>query len=195
MNTLADILSSRVKAEVFRLLFGVTDRELHSREIGRQSRLADATVRQELKKLLRIGIIQVRQDGNRNYYRANAQHPFYPDIRNLVLKTNGLVEVLRPALSDPGIQFAFVFGSVARGEEVAHSDVDLLVLGSVGFRQLARFLSGLGERIGREINSHVMTVEEFKRRKRTHNHFLMTVLAAPKLFVKGNEHEFETMGG
>src|SRR5882757_9394994 len=100
MNTLAELLSSRVRAEIFRLLFGLTVRELHVRELERQSGLADATVRQELKKLTRMGIVQARRDGNRTYYRASAQHPLYDDIRNLVIKTNGLADVLRDALGD-----------------------------------------------------------------------------------------------
>src|SRR5882724_4845740 len=129
MNVLAELLSSRVKAEVFRLLFGATQRELHVREIERQSRLADATVRQELKRLSRLGIVESRIDGNRTYYRANTRHPLYPDIRNLVLKTEGLVEVLREALVSPDIKLAFVFGSIAAGSEKAESDIDLMVIG------------------------------------------------------------------
>ena len=83
MNTLAEFLSSRSRAEILRLLFGPEGRELHVRELERQSGLADATIRQELKKLTRLGVIVARQDGNRTYYRANVEHPLYPDIRNL----------------------------------------------------------------------------------------------------------------
>jgi DNA-binding transcriptional ArsR family regulator len=87
MNTLADLLSSRVKAQIFRLLFGTLDQELHVREIERQSGLTIATVRQELKRLAGFGIVQARKDGNRVYYRANQQHLLYLEIHNLVLKT------------------------------------------------------------------------------------------------------------
>ncbi|MGA2138043.1 MAG: helix-turn-helix domain-containing protein [Verrucomicrobiia bacterium] len=195
MNTLAELLSSRVKAEIFRLLFGVQDQELHVREIERQSGLADATVRQELKRLVRLGLIEARRDGNRVYYRAQKQHPLSPEIHNLVLKTTGLVEVLRDALAHDDIRVAFVFGSLASGAERAHSDVDLMVIGSIGLRQLTKLLSGVSGRIGREVNPHIMTIGEFKKRQKTHDHFLTTVLAAPRLFVKGNKHELETMGG
>jgi DNA-binding transcriptional ArsR family regulator len=195
MNTLAELLSSRVKAETFRLLFSVPGRELHVREIERQSGLADATVRQELKRLARLGVVEVRRDGNRTYYRANARHPLYPDIRNLVLKTSGLVDVLREALAHPGIRLAFVFGSLANGSDKAHSDVDLFVIGSVTLRQLSRLLSRVSEKLGREINPHVFTVEEFTRLRNARDHFVSTVLRAPKLFVTGSEHELEAMGG
>lgn len=192
MNTLGELLSSRVKAEIFRLLFGAP-RELHVREIERQSGLADATVRQELKRLSRLGIVESRLDGNRTYYRANARHPLYPDIRNLVLKTDGLVEVLREALNSPNVELAFIFGSLAAGTEKAESDVDLIVIGTVSLRQLGKLLSGVAIQVGREINPHVFAPEEFVRRKKARDHFISTVLAAPKLFVIGNEDELTAM--
>src|SRR5215468_2273292 len=194
MNTLADLLSSRVKAEIFRLLFGAIPRELHMREIERQSGLADATVRQELKRLLRLGVVESRLDGNRTYYRANIRHPLYTDIRNLVLKTSGLVETIREALASPDIKLAFVFGSVAASAEKAESDIDLIVIGSLSLRQLSRLLSGVAARVGREINPHVLTVEEFRRRMKARDHFVSTVMTAPKWFVIGNEDDLTTMG-
>ncbi len=177
---LAELLSSRVKAEIFRLLFGVAPCELHVREIERQSGLADATVRQELRRLSRLGVVESRRDGNRTYYRANIRHPLYPDIRSLTLKTNGLVGVLREALAHPGIRLAFVFGSVAAGAEKAESDIDLMVIGAVSLRQLSKLLSGVSAKVGREINPHVFTVEEFVRRKKARDHFVSTVSGAPR---------------
>jgi DNA-binding transcriptional ArsR family regulator len=194
MNVLAEFLSSRVKAEVLRLLFGVGARELHVREIARQSGLADATVRQELRRLTRLGLIEARRDGNRTCYGANRRHPLYPDLRNLILKTSGLGDVLRQALSHPGIRLAFVFGSLASGTEKPQSDVDLLVIGTVGLRQLTRLLSGIGTTLGREINPHVMTAEEYVRRKKARDHFLTTVLREPRLFVIGDEDELAGVG-
>ncbi len=195
MSILAELLSSGVRAEIFRLLFGAADRELHVREIERRSGFADATVRQELKRLLRLRVIESRRDGNRTYYKANLGHPLYPDIRNLVLKTSGLIEVLSRALASPDIRLAFVFGSIAAGTENADSDVDLLVIGDVTLRRIGKMLSGVSEILWREINPHVFTVEEFTKRKRSGDHFINSVLKAPKLFVTGSEHELEAMGG
>jgi predicted nucleotidyltransferase len=195
MSTLAEILSSRVKAEVFRLLFGPNGTPLHLREIERQSGLAVGTVRQELERLTSLGLVQKTADGNRRLYAASREHPLYPDIRNLVLKTSGLADILHEALAgDKGIQIAFVFGSVARGEEQAHSDIDLMVIGSVGLRALTRRLSGVADQLGREINPHILGVDEFRRRKKEQEHFLSTVLGAPRIFVLGNDHELAAMG-
>jgi DNA-binding transcriptional ArsR family regulator len=194
MKLLASILSSKVRAEIFRLLFGLYEKELHVREIERQTGLSIGTVRQELQKLVGIELIISRRDGNRLYYRANNEHPLYPEIRNLVLKTSGLVEVLKRALDKEGVMVAFVFGSIAQNEQTAKSDLDLMVIGEVNLRILTSWLAGVSEEIGREINPHVMSVAEFKKRKESGEHFLGHVLESPKLFIIGNEGELEKMG-
>lgn len=194
MTLLPQILSSRVRAEIFRLLFGRRERELHVREIERRSGLSIGTVRQELQKLVQMELLSARRDGNRLYYRANKEHPLYPDICSLVTKTSGLVDVLKGALDKKGVRVAFVFGSIAEGQEGARSDVDLMVIGEVGLRTVSRWLSGISEQIDREINPHVMSVEELRKRIRSGEHFLGRVLQSRKLFVVGNENELEAMG-
>jgi predicted nucleotidyltransferase len=193
-NRLSELLSSRARAEIFRLLFGGTGEELHVREIERRSGLNDSTLRQELRKLIRLDLVQSRRDSNRVYYRAKIESPLYPEIRNLVLKTSGLSDVLKSALADRRIRVAFVFGSIARGEEKAGSDVDLMVIGQLGLRDLSRLLSGIEEKIGREVNPHVLREEEFGKRFREKEHFVSNVMETPKIFVIGSQRELEAMG-
>ena len=194
MNVLAEILSSKIRAEIFRLLFGTSAEELHMREIERRSGYAIGTIQTELKKLLRLDLVKKRKDGNRLYYRANKEHPLYPDIRSLVLKTIGLVDILKNALrQDSDISIAFVFGSIALHEETAGSDVDLMVIGKLGLRKLTGMLSGVPEHIGREINPYVLSVTEFVKRKTNREHFITQVLEAPKIFIIGNKNEIESM--
>jgi DNA-binding transcriptional ArsR family regulator len=194
MGTLSDILSSRVRAEIFSLLFGLDEKELHLREMARQAGLSLGTVRQDLQKLGKLDLVQTRRDGNRLYYRANTDHPLYPEIRKLVLKTSGLVEIFKKVLDREGIQVAFIFGSLASNKEKAASDVDLMVIGAVSLRRLSSWLAGASDQIGREINPHTMSVEEFRRRKQKGDHFLSHVLESPKLFIIGKEPDLESMG-
>lgn len=192
---LSEILSSRARAEIFRLLFSGTENEFHVREIQRRSALNDSTIRQELRKLVRLDLVQGREDSNRVYYRANKENPLYPDIRNLVLKTSGLVDILRSSLQGEPIRVAFVFGSIAQGEEKAGSDVDLLVIGNLGLRILSKMLSGVPEKVGREINPHILHESEFKKRVEEGEHFISSVMKSPKIFIIGTEHDIEAMGG
>ncbi|PIW61017.1 nucleotidyltransferase domain-containing protein [Shewanella sp. CG12_big_fil_rev_8_21_14_0_65_47_15] len=194
MDTLSEILSSRSRAQIFKLLFGGTENELHVREIQRRSGLNDSTLRQELRKLVRLDLVKGRKDSNRVYYRANTENPLYPEIRNLVTKTTGVVGVLREALQDGRIHVAFVFGSIAGGEVTAGSDVDLLVIGEIGFRDLSELLSGCSEVIGREINPHVMNKIEYRKRVESGEHFMSHILKSRKIFVVGTEHDLKAMG-
>jgi predicted nucleotidyltransferase len=195
MNILADLLSSNVKAEMFRLLFGLQKQPLHLRELERRSGLAVATVQQEISRLRRLGLIEARPDGNRTYFVAKEDHPLYAEIRGLVLKTIGLAEVLRQALQkEKRIKVAFVFGSVAQAREQTHSDVDLLVIGNIGLRDVVGLLGSAAEKVGREINPKVLSPSEFRRRKQTDDPFLSRVLAEPRLFILGDEHELGRLG-
>ena len=195
MDTLSQILSSRTRAGIFKLLFGTREEELHIREIQRRSQLNDRTIRQELAKLLMLGLVIDRKDSNRVYYRANKSNPLYPDIHNLVLKSTGLRDVLLDALNDKGIKIAFVFGSISEGRETSESDVDLFVIGSLGMRKISSLLSGAADKIGREINTHVMTGNEIKRRYSSKDHFIDSVIKSKKFFIIGTEDDLETVVG
>jgi predicted nucleotidyltransferase len=196
MSILAELLSSKIRAEIFRILFGVVpDTAFHMREIERRTGFAIGTVQTELKKLKRLEIITQVKDGNRVYYEANTQHPLYPEIRSLVLKTSGLVDVVKHALADAkDIRLAFVFGSFARQEEKAASDIDLMVIGGIGLRKLTSLLIDASGNIGREINPHAFSEKEFVKRIKEQDHFLKQVLESPKIFIIGTENELAEMG-
>jgi predicted nucleotidyltransferase len=194
MSILSEILSSKVRAEVFRLLFGLNDTPLHVREIERRSGFAIGTIQTEMKKLYKLNLVTKNRDGNRLYYRANRQHPIFSDIHSLVVKTVGLIDVLEDALAgEKAIRSAFIFGSIAEGSEKAGSDIDLMVIGEIGLRSLSRLLQGLAEKFKREINPYVLSPKEFSRRKSKNEHFISQVLVSSKLFVIGDENDLKTM--
>jgi predicted nucleotidyltransferase len=195
MNLLCQILSSKVRAEIFRLLFGVNALELHMREIERSAGCTIGPVQSELKRLLALQLVVSRRSGNRLYYSANRDHPLYPEIHSLVLKTSGLCDYLRECLlARDDIDFAFVFGSMASGSVGAASDIDLLVVGDIGLRALSGVLADFNKTVGREINPHCFSREEFMTRKNAGEHFISSILSSPKMFVKGTEHELAEMG-
>jgi DNA-binding transcriptional ArsR family regulator len=194
MNILAEILSSKARAEIFRILFSIEPLELHLREIERQSGLAIGTISQETKKLERLELIRKRKDGNRQYYSANKEHPLYKTIRDLVLKSSGLTDILQKSLPKDTIKFAFIFGSIAAGIENAQSDIDLFIIGDIGLRVLSGLLKEPMQTVGREINPHIMTENEFIIRKTKKEHFVTRILESPKLMIIGKEDEFERLG-
>ena len=168
--------------------------ELYLRELHRQSGLSIRPIQMELNNLLKIGLIKIRKDGNRVYYSANTEHPLFPEVRSLVEKTTGVRALLQAVLTDPDIQIAFIFGSVASGKARPESDLDLFVIGNLGLRKLTKLLSGLSERVGREINPHVMTAQEANRRIQAKDHFISSIMKSEKTFLIGDENEFKRLG-
>jgi DNA-binding transcriptional ArsR family regulator len=187
MNVLADLLSSKVKAEMFRLLFGVRDERLHLRELARQSGLAVGTVRQELNRLTRLGVVESETSGNRTYYRANQAHPLYSGISGLVLKPVGEVESLRDTLRETPVRVPFIYGPAAGHRELLARELDLMVIGWIAKRRLAALLTTWAEAAGRGMRFYLRTVEQFRRQRRAHAPFLSRVLAGPRLFIVGDE--------
>ncbi|PAW64019.1 MAG: hypothetical protein B9S34_13350 [Opitutia bacterium Tous-C1TDCM] len=195
MNKLALLFHSEVRAEVLRLLLGASQREMYRAEIIGLTPFAQRSVEEELQKLVDLELITTVKDGNRRYYSANRAHPLYPDLHAIVLKTSGLKDVLAAALPAKKIAFAFIFGSVAADREGAESDLDLMIVGSARHRDLASALRTAGEQIGREINPLFYTPDELARRVKAPDRFLNDVMAKPKLFVIGDENEFNRLVG
>jgi predicted nucleotidyltransferase len=154
-----------------------------------------SSLQRELRSLEESGILQQRRDGRRTYFRAETRSPIFRELRSIFEKTFGLVPTLRQALRpfENKITCAFVYGSVARGEERATSDVDLMVIGNVGLAQLSPVLRKAEKRLGREVNVTNCSVDEFRKKVAEGDHFLTTVLKASLQFVKGEQRDLDAV--
>ena len=193
MSTLSLILSSKVRAEIFRIFFSIDNKEIHLREIERKTGFAIGTVRQETTKLVKIGLLNKRKDGNRTYYIANRAHPLFQEIHKIVIKTVGLGDIFKVALENVDIQFSFIFGSIANGLEKPESDIDLFVIGNLGLRKISKLLKNCSEKLSREINTVTMNEEEFIERKNKNDHFVSQVIESPKIMIIGTKDELERL--
>lgn len=189
MNLLAQILSSQVRAEIFRLLFNGDKISIHLRDLQRQSGLSIGTIQKEIAHLKELDLVTSERDGNRLYYTASADHPLYKEICGLVEKTSGIAERLKETLSSiKGIECAFIFGSYAKGEEKSHSDTDLIVIGDVGLRTLSSVFKSLTEQTQREINPHIYSMKSWKDKLKKKDHFIKSVLSEKKVFLIGDQN-------
>lgn len=192
-NTLEKIISSKARAAFFSILFGIDKEEVHLREIQRRSGLAIETVRKEANNLIELGLILRRPSGNRVYYKANSSHQLYREIHQMVLKTSGILWVLKDSLMGQKIYFAFIFGSLANGKATTRSDVDLFIIGDISFRTVSALLKEPAEMIGREINPHIMPKEDFLIRLKEKEHFISEVFNSPRLMILGDDYELTGM--
>ena len=152
-----------------------------------------SSLQKPLSALVESGILRRRLDGNRVYFQPDPDCPFHDELRSLVAKTVGLVDVLRELLEpfEKTITFAFVYGSVARGEEFSQSDIDLMVIGQVTRFELAKILQQAQQWLARPVNVSLYTASEFAKKVASHEHFISAVLEGKKVFVVGNAHDME----
>lgn len=192
-DNLAQVLFGSTRREVLALLLGHPDEHFYVREILRAVGGGSGAVQRELKQLTEAGLVHREARGPHVYFSANRDAPIFPELRSIVEKTAGTVDVLRASLSTKisagRIQVAFVHGSVASGKQTAQSDVDVLVVGDVTLSEIVPALQGAIRRLGREVNASVYPAKEFRRKLKRGVPFLKRVVAGPKLFVVGDERE------
>ena len=177
------------RIRVLRELLLHPERELYLRELAARARVSLSSAQSELRRLTSAGLLHRTRRGRQTFYRANTRAPLFPELRSILLKTVGLAGVLRDALSRLDIELAFVYGSLAAGEERETSDVDLLVVGSARPRQVSDLLGPCETQVGRQINPVVLTTREFRRRLKAKDPFLSDLIGGPKLFVIADEDE------
>ena len=156
-----------------------------------------SSLQRELSSLEQSGILKQRKDGRRTYFKAETRSPIFRELRSIFEKTVGLVPTLSVALRpfETKIVCAFVYGSIARNEENATSDVDLMVIGSVGLGDLAPSLRKAEKRLGREVNVTNYSDNEFRKKVADGDHFLTTVLKGSLQFVKGEQRDLDAITG
>ena len=190
MTSAADALFPAVRQRVLAVLFGSPDRSYYANELIALARSGTGAVQRELASLLAAGLITVRDQGNQKHYQANAASPVFAELRGLVLKTVGLADVLRAALAPLAgqITMAFVYGSVARREDTAASDVDVLIVSdALGYAEVFGALESAAQTLGRAINPTLYTRAELARRRAQDNVFVTRVLDQPRIWLMGDE--------
>ena len=151
---LSNVLFGQIRGQVLALLYGRHDKAFYVRQIARHLHASAGSVRRELEKLAAVDLIIRTSLGNQVFYRANQANPVFAEMRALVNKTVGIFHVLRSALEKVSkqITIAFVYGSVARQLETAESDVDLMIIGSVGLNDVLACLQQAETALGRIVN-------------------------------------------
>ncbi len=189
---IADALFTKVQQRVLGVLFGNPGRTFYANEIIALADSGIGAVQRELKRLEEAGLVTVTSIGNQKHYQANASAPVYEELHGLVMKTSGLADVLRAGLAPLAtrIRAAFVYGSVAKGQDTASSDIDLLVVSEhLTYPDLFTALESAGAQLGRKVNPTVYSSKELASRVKQGNAFVKRILTQPKIWVIGGEHD------
>lgn len=167
------------------------DKQFYFREVLKLTNTKQGAIQRELKSLTKAGILELETRGNQTYYSVNKSHPIYAELKSIVLKTFGLVDILKGALSafSNKIEVAAIYGSIASGEETAKSDIDLLVIGKISFDNLSSAISKAEKELRREVNPTLYPTREFKEKIKQKNHFLRSILKSKMIFLIGSEND------
>jgi len=194
---LAEVLFGKIRGGVLALLYGWSDKAFYVRQIARHVHASPGSVRRELEKLAAVDLIVRTSLGNQVFYQVNQRHPVFSEMRALVNMTVGIFNTLRSALEPLSnrVSIAFVYGSIARQEERAGSDIDLMIIGNIELDDILVRLAEAETALGRAVNPTVYSIHEFKKKLEDGNHFLSAVIEGKKVFLIGNEDELREMAG
>lgn len=189
-STVGDALFTKTQQRVLGLLYGKTEQSYYLNEVVRLAGIGKGTVKRELGRLVDAGLLTVTKQGNQNHYQADPDNPVFDELKSIVKKTLGVVDVLVLALEPflTKIELAFVYGSVAKGSEHAESDIDLMLVGEdLDFSDILGALIPVAEQLQREINPTILTLDELNQRIAAKQSFITRVLEQDKLWLVGED--------
>ncbi len=192
---LKTFFSSNTRVKVITHFVTNPKSRVYLRELARLLDESVNALRRELVKLTRIGFLKTTSEVNQTYYFLNEQFPIYPELKSIVLKTQGLGDVLRSHLEEIGqIKAAFIYGSTAENTERAPSDIDLIVIGKINLKVLNSAVSQAETSLGREINYRIFTEREIIRRRKQKDDFITSVWNGKKIMLIGDANELRRIG-
>lgn len=194
---ISDALFSKVRQRVLGLLYGRPDSDFHTNEIIRLTDSGTGAVQRELENLASAHLVIVKQVGNQKRYQANRDTPFFSELRSIILKTFGLTDVLKNSLKPIAkqIEIAFIYGSIAKKEDTATSDIDLMIIGKdLTYADVFQLLEEAEKQIGRKVNPTFYSPTEWVRKNKDGNNFVTKVMRHPKIFLIGTESELVKLG-
>ncbi len=187
---LTALFTSRARIELLSVLFLHQDKDFYVRELERATGEDYKNISLELRSLEGIGLLSSRKEGNLKYYSLNKEFILYDELKSIFMKSRGIYSILKDALAGKkDIEFAFVYGSFASGEETFMSDIDLMVIGKIPLEKLLKLLREPEHALGREINASLYEYSEMRKRLRKGDAFITQVINGPLVMLRGDEGE------
>lgn len=188
MKELLRLFSSKVRIKLLDAFLSSPKGRFYIRELQRKTGEDIRNIYLELQNLEKLGLLISEIQGNQKYYSVNKKFFLYPELKSIIFKTLGVQGLLEQTLKEiKGIEWAFIYGSFARGEETESSDVDVLIIGEPNMMELNEAIAKAEERLSREINYSCFTRQEFEKRRQQKDPFILDVLSGDKVTVSGSE--------
>ncbi len=184
---LSSLISSGTRIKILTQFLSHPDEKYYVRQLAVILGVSVGTIHRELIRLQDSGILNSDNVGNLRFFRVNKASPVFEELKQIVFKTEGVQGRLKAELKNlKGLKAAFIYGSFAKGEENARSDIDLFLLGDISEDELIQKISALEGEFDREINFTIYTASDFKKEMKRGNSFLKDVIKNPKIFLVGS---------
>lgn len=191
-----EVLFSKVQRCVLALFFGSPERAYYTNEVIRLANSGTGAVLRELERLSSAGLLKSTRQGNQKIYQVNKDSYLFNDLRNIVLKTFGVSDIVRDSLTSKisSIRVAFIYGSVAKHEDTTNSDIDVMIIGEdISYADLYPLLESANDKLRRQVNPTCYTPEEWVRKQKEGNNFVMQVMNQPKIFIVGSDDDLASI--
>jgi len=185
-------LRSKARQRLLAYYFTNPTARLHLRDVAARLDIDPSNLSKEFARLEREGLFRSEVSGRQKYFQLNRKYPLFDEVRKIVAKTIGAVPLISQSLKKvDGIDQAYLYGSFARNQQDAASDIDVLVIGTPEEAALAQVASKLERQLGREINYTVLTPKEFGSRRARKDAFLENVWHNERVPLIGSDEEVQ----
>jgi len=156
------VIPSRTRVDILVKLFLNPGLKAYLRELASEFQVSTNAVRVELNHLTEHKILKSERSGRNVYYRANTDHPLFPELFSMVRKITGVDEVVRSVVDRLGnLEAAYLVGDYARGVDTGV--IDVVLVGDIDKVQLDDFAQKTEAYIQRKIRSLILNSEEFEQ--------------------------------
>ncbi len=182
---------SKLRSRLLAYYFNHPGTVKYIRELAREIKVDPTNLQREFSRLLNQGIFISEKKANLKYFSLNNDYPFLKELKSIVSKTIGIENSLREKIKElETIDFSFIYGSYARGEDSVKSDIDLFIIGDVEIGKVSDIIANLEKETFREINFRIFTKNDFKKAVEEKNSFILNIIKNKKIILKGDEKDF-----
>lgn len=187
------LFGSKTRVKLLQLFYSNPNRSFYVREITRKIDEQINSVRRELANLLSIGIIKSDTTNNRLYYEVNQEYEYHAPLAAIFGEGTMASSTTAPSATEEAhtlkslgnITMAILTGQLTRDER---SGVDVLIVGDVNQTQVAKYVSDLEAKEGKELRYVVMSEDEFIYRQEVNDRFLTQVLQSKMQILLDKNH-------
>lgn len=178
---LEKLFTSGIRADIMSLLFNNPEEKFYVREIARLVNKNPSGVKRELDKLKNMDLVLSEKEGNLKYFTVNRNSPLFPELKGLIAKSLGVPGALKSVLKASDAKTAFIYGPYVDNTNLP--SLDLFVVSDSD--HIRKTFDDIEKRFGKGINLTLMSLSDYKSKKKSGERSLKKLLNTKKILLMG----------